>query len=349
LLSQSDNILRSWSAPGWQKKIHIFIQEWLSDAAHMEIFTSGSTGTPKPVRVTKDQMVSSARRTGDFLGLKPKEKALLCLPVDFIAGKMMVVRAFVLGLDLVTVHPSSNPMDGLSSPPDFVALTPMQLHHALLTEKGLKWLGSIRNVIIGGAGMDVHMEKQLEDLPNNIFHTYGMTETLTHVAMRKLNGPHRSRTYHALDGVALKKDVRECLVISDRLLGVSGLVTNDQVVLHAPDEFSYLGRIDNVINSGGVKVNPEVVEDKLQMHLKNRILVAGKKDPTLGEKVILVVELAGSGKPQGLHAAIEGAGLNKFEIPRVVYFMDFFPESSSGKILRRKVLEWIMDQGEEHL
>ncbi len=344
LLRDAENILGSWSAPGWQKKLQLFIREWLSDDTHMDVLTSGSTGAPKTIRVAKEQMVGSARRTGKFLGLRRGEKALLCLPVDYIAGKMMVVRAFVLGLDLVTVYPSSNPMESLVPPPDFVALTPMQLHHVLDADGGAQWLGSIRNVIIGGAGMDAHQEMRLKHLPNCIHHTYGMTETLTHVAMRKVNGPDREGHYRALEGVTFGTDHRGCLLITDRLLGIDGLATNDQVSLVSVNAFRYLGRIDHVINTGGVKVNPEVVEGKLQAHLDNRVVLAGRPDPVLGEKVVLVVELGGRRKPENLRAVLDTAGLERFERPREVFFTEFFPESSAGKIGRKKIMEWIADQ-----
>jgi O-succinylbenzoic acid--CoA ligase len=176
-----------------------------------------------------------------------------------------------------------------------------------------------------------------------------MTETLTHVAMQKVTGKDAQKEYHALPGVTLEKDERGCLVVSDSLLGITRLVTNDQVDLVSRAAFRFLGRLDNVINTGGVKVNPEEIEDKLQRHLKNRIIIAGKEDPVLGEKLILIVELKEREKPGNLVSVIKNAALDGYERPREVYYTDFFPESAGGKVIRKKVLERIGEQAGDAL
>ena len=340
LLSDSEHLLQSWSAPGWQKKIYLFIQEWLSPAPVLEVTTSGSTGVPRKIAFTRDKMINSALRTGDFLGLKPGERALLCLPANYIAAKMMIVRAFVLGLDLITVHPSSNPLKDSNEAYDFAAMTPMQVHQILHSENGLEKLGKINKLIVGGGDLDALIAGELSKLTSVVYHTYGMTETLTHVAMKKL-APMPDGAFGALPGTWFEKDERNCLVINDALLGIQGLGTNDQVELLSETSFSIQGRIDNIINTGGIKINPEVVENRIQAKLKHRIVVAGKKDRVLGEKVVLVVELRNEGTPTDLEAVLEGAGLGKFEKPREVYFVDAFPETSSGKIRRKKLMERI--------
>ena len=347
LLSDSAHVLQSWSAPGWQKKIYLFIQEWLSPAPVLEVTTSGSTGAPTKMAFTRDKMINSALRTGEFLGLKPGERALLCLPADFIAAKMMIVRAFVLGLDLITIHPSANPLEDSDEAFDFAAMTPMQVHHILHLENGLKKLGKINKLIIGGGDMDALIAVELSKLTSVVYHTYGMTETLTHVAMRKL-APMPEGAFSALPEIWFEKDQRNCLVINDALLGIQGLATNDQVELLSEARFNILGRIDNIINSGGVKINPEVIESRIQGKLRHRVVVAGKKDSVLGEKVVLVVELRNEGKPTDLGAVLEGAGLGKFEKHREIYFVDAFPETSSGKIRRKKLMDRIaMMEGKE--
>jgi O-succinylbenzoic acid--CoA ligase len=340
LLSDAGHVLQSWSTPGWQKKIYLFIQEWLSPAAKIEVTTSGSTGAPRIISFSREKMIKSALRTGEFLGLKPGDRALLCLPVDYIAGKMMIVRAFVLGLDLVTVYPSSNPLPEGVEAYDFAAMTPMQVHHVLHAESGRQKLGKIGNLIIGGGDMDALIAGELSNLPPMVYHTYGMTETLTHVAMKKIT-PLSEGEFRALPGVRFEKDQRNCLVINDTLLGIQGLETNDQVELLSATSFNMLGRIDNIINSGGIKINPEVIENRLQGKLKHRIVVAGKMDSILGEKVILIVETRKDGPPADLIAVLRGAGLDKFEKPREIFFVDAFPETSSGKIRRKKLMERI--------
>ncbi len=338
LLSDSEHVLQSWSASGWQKKIYLFIQEWLSPTSGLEVTTSGSTGVPRKISFTRDKMIKSALRTGKFLDLKPGERALLCLPADYIAAKMMIVRAFVLGLDLITVHPSSNPLEDSNEAYDFAAMTPMQVHHILHSENGREKLGKIKKLIIGGGDMDGLIFRELSLLNTMVYHTYGMTETLTHVAMKKL-APLAEGVFTALPGIRFEKDQRDCLVINDALLGIQGLETNDQVELLSAISFNIQGRIDNIINSGGIKINPEIIENQLQGKLKHRIVVAGKKDSVLGEKVILIVELRNEGAPADLKAVLDDAGLGKYEKPREIFFVDAFPETSTGKIRRKKLME----------
>lgn len=341
LLSDSVNIVKSYSAPGWQKKIHLFIQEWLSPSPYIEVTTSGSTGTPKNIRFSKDFMVKSALRTGNYLGLKPEDRALLCLPVDYIAGKMMVVRALVLGLDLWPVYPSSNPLQDVIGDFDFAAMTPMQVHHILDAWDGVAKLNRIKSLIIGGGEMDASLSNRVSSLSTRIFHTYGMTETLTHVAMKLLTGEKPQSVYRALEGIYFEQDERNCLVIKDLHLGFDNLVTNDLVELISDSEFNFLGRMDHVINSGGIKIIPELVENKLKSYIPNRFIIAGQKDKLLGEKVILIVEIRDSKKPGDLQSVLRQSLLEKYEIPREIYYVDFFPESSVGKIQRKKLLQRI--------
>lgn len=341
LLEDTENVLKSWSAPGWQKKIHLFIQDWLSPATHLEVSTSGSTGTPKTIKISKESMEKSALRTGKFFGLQPGDRALLCLPVDYIAGKMMVVRAFVLGLDLVTVYPSSDPLRDVDMSFKFAAMTPMQVHHAMNDPISTVKMNKIDTLIIGGGDMDPLLLNRVSKLTGHVYHTYGMTETLTHIAVKNLSGPDADDLFHALPGVHFRQDDRDCLVITDEELEIRHMVTNDQVRLASAKTFSYLGRLDNVINSGGLKINPEIIENKIRPHMKGRVIVTGKKDPVLGEKVVMAIELKDSGNPEGIRIVIGNSGLERHEKPREFYFVDFFPESSSGKILRKKLFERI--------
>lgn len=337
LFTLAENIIRSMSAPGWQKKIYLFIEEWLSDSQTIEARTSGSTGSPKLIHLSKKDMVNSAKRTGDYFNLKPGDSALLCLPVDYIAGKMMIVRSFVLGLNLYYVNPVSNPLEFFEGKADFSAMTPMQVHKILNTPEGLAKLDNIRNLIIGGADVDPLLAHKLKDLKTNICSSYGMTETITHIAMRKLSGPDQGTDFHVLDGVSVGKDQNDCLVIRDEVLNIDGLKTNDLVEMIGADSFRVLGRADTVINSGGIKVIPEQVEKKLSLHIKNRLVIIAKNDAVLGEKVVLIIEEGKAGRPADLNQKIEAAGLSKYETPREVFYTHKFPESGSGKILRTQM------------
>jgi len=317
------------------------MQEWLSPSSHIWVNTSGSTGVPKTIRINKNKMITSATRTGSFLNLKSHDKALLCLPVDFIAGKMIVVRSFALGLDLYMARPTSDPLKEINENFAFAAMTPMQIHHTLMGRDGIEKLNNIHTLIIGGGEMDSALIKKVGELSNDTFQTYGMTETITHIALKKLSGPSSESTYLTLPGIVLEQDKRGCLVINDKKLGLKKLRTNDLVELISESEFKYLGRFDHVINTGGVKVVPEVVEKKLNAHMKNRIVIAGKKDKVLGEKVILIIETKESMKPDDVESVIHNTALHKYEIPREIFYVDYFPESKNGKILRKQLLSFL--------
>lgn len=330
-------MLQSESVAGWRKKLYLFFEEWLSDDPILEITTSGSTGKPKSLRIHKHRMIRSASRTGDVLGLDSGNRALLCLPVDYIAGKMMVVRAFVLGLDLIPLNPTSDPLSNFKGTAEFAALTPMQVFRTLNRKEGNQQLNGIKTIIVGGADVDEVLEKKLQGLKNTIHHTYGMTETLTHVALRRLTGSDPDPNFKAVPGVFFSTNTEGCLVIHDPALGNDVLETNDLVELIGPTQFRFLGRNDLVINSGGKKLIPEVIEEKIRPHLSHRFVVLGKKDKELGEKVTLVIETRGTEVSEEILERLGNISFEKYEKPREVAFVDFFPESSGGKIKRRDI------------
>jgi O-succinylbenzoic acid--CoA ligase len=232
-------MLHSESVPGWRKKLYVFFEEWLSAEPVINVTTSGSTGKPKELRVSKQNMIRSACRTGNALGLRPGDKTILCLPVDYIAGKMMVVRAFVLGLDLIPLNPTSDPLLNFSDGADFAALTPMQVYRTLERTKGKDQLNRIKTLIVGGADLDEKLLQNLQDLKNIVYHTYGMTETLTHVALRRLNGSTPDPCFTAIPGVFFSTDSRDCLVIHDPALGNDVLETKDYGELISPTLFKF--------------------------------------------------------------------------------------------------------------
>ncbi len=328
---------------GWEKNLYDFIGEWLSDASTVEVQTSGSTGEPRIMHVGKEKMIASAQRTGEFLDLKKGDKAVLCLPLSFIAGKMMVVRAFVLGLDLVTVKPSSNPLADFDQPLDFAALTPMQVFYALQSSGGKSKISRIRKLIIGGGEISSEMLHKIQSLKNKVWHTYGMAETLTHVAMKKLNGQKPDRFFHALPGIKFHTDHRGCLVIDAPWLSVHPVATNDLVDLINDTSFDFTGRIDNVINSGGIKISAETLESKLASFFSQRFVIVGLPDPTLGRKVVLVLE-GRKRSEEEVQEKIEKAGLTGHEKPREIHFMYHFPQTESGKVIRKQIIDHLSGQ-----
>lgn len=321
----------------WEKNFFQFLLDWLSDADFISIRTSGSTGAAKTIEVEKEKMANSAFVTGQFFNLQKNDKALLCLPVDFIAGKMMVVRSFVLGLDLIPVEPTGDPLKISNMSFDFAAMTPMQVFNTLMLKEGHQKLSRVKKVIIGGGDVNQVLLKKIKALNNKVYHTYGMTETLTHIALKKLNGEEPDSCFYALPGIKFEQDIRNCLVISAPHLSQNKFVTNDIVELNNDQSFNFIGRFDNVINSGGIKISPESVEQKISPFMQDRFIIGSLPDEQLGQKVILVIE----GKKR-LAIDYSKTALLKYEIPKQVFFIDRFPETESGKIIRRKVLKIIL-------
>jgi O-succinylbenzoic acid--CoA ligase len=310
----------------FEKSVGDFILDWFDAKSYIEMNTSGTTGTPKLIRVDKQAMVNSAIATGDFFDLKPGDKALHCLPTKYIAGKMMFVRSFILGLDVDFVAPSSHPMLQNDSKYDFVAMVPLQ------AQNSLSELRNVKKMIVGGARMSSAVEKELSKLKTKVYETYGMTETITHIAAKKIG----EEAFSILPNIKISQDDRNCLVIDALKISNESIVTNDLVELVGENKFLFLGRIDNVINSGGIKLIPEKIEDKLSDKINSRFFVTGKQDANLGEKLVLVIE----GEQQALDEAIFD-GLDKYEKPKEVLYVSKFIETESGKVKRKEILSGI--------
>lgn len=267
-----------------------FLKEWSDDGATVMVHTSGSTGSPRPMMVDKERMRASARLTCDYLHLTPSDSALLCMPLDYIAGKMMVVRALTCGMRLVTVTPSGHPLSTLDEAPDFAAMVPMQVYNSLQVDRERRLLSEIRHLIIGGGAIDADMERQLRSFPNNIWSTYGMTETLSHVALRRLSGAEASEWYSPLPGVEISIDGRGCLVIHAPNVCPGLLHTNDMAEMDADGHrFRITGRIDNVVDSGGIKIQIEEVEQRLRPLLPYPFMIIKVSDKKFGETMALLV------------------------------------------------------------
>ncbi|MFW0738654.1 AMP-binding protein [Flavobacterium sp. T12S277] len=307
----------------YERAIGEFLLDWFDKKDFIEMTTSGTTGLPKLVRLEKQAMIQSALATGDFFGLKPGDKALLCLPTQFIAGKMMLVRSLILGLDIDVVSPSTAPLALNKTQYDFVAMVPLQVQNSIA---GLK---NVKKLIIGGAKIDSALEAQLLPLKTEIYETYGMTETITHIAAKRVG----EKAFSILPNVKISKDDRDCLVIHLPSVSNEPIVTNDLVELVNENQFVFLGRIDNVVNSGGVKLIPEQIESKLIGKINSRFFVTGVPDTVLGEKLILVIE----GEKQEFAADFFDV-LGKYEKPKEIVFVPKFKENENGKLLRKPSL-----------
>ena len=276
-----------------------FFSEWNNDSDRVLVHTSGSTGKPKPMMVEKKRMLNSARITCDFLGLNPGDSALLCMSLDYIAGKMVVVRSIERHLHLISVPPSGHPLKDVDEEITFAAMVPMQVYNTLQVPEERERLSRIRHLIIGGGAIDAALEQELQSLPGDIaiWSTYGMTETLSHIALRRINGDEPSEWYQPFDSVHISQTEEGCLVIDAPQVCAETLVTNDIVEIEPyiynkveKLRFRIKGRKDNVICSGGIKIQIEEVETLLKPHLEKPFMLAKKKDGKFGEIAVLLSE-----------------------------------------------------------
>ena len=347
-----------------------FLSEWNNDSDRVLVHTSGSTGKPKPMMVEKKRMLNSARITCDFLGLKPGDSALLCMSLDYIAGKMVVVRSIERRLHLISVSPSGHPLKDINEEITFSAMVPMQVYNTLQVPEERERLCHIRHLIIGGGAIDAALEQELRSLPGNIaiWSTYGMTETLSHIALRRINGAEASEWYQPFDSVKISQTEEGCLVIDAPLVCAETLVTNDIVEIesyiynkvekHDKVEknevmeklrFRIKGRKDNVICSGGIKIQIEEVEALLRPHLEKPFMLAKKKDEKFGEIAVLLTEDEDlkkveatirrllSGKSDDSNKSSESAN-HKYWIPREYIHVEHLPLTETGKPKRSILL-----------
>ncbi|KAA0126081.1 AMP-binding protein [Chryseobacterium sp. SN22] len=320
----------------FEAKIGNFLDEWFSDSKTVKVQTSGSTGTPKVFEIEKSKMVNSAEMTCNFLGLKEGNTALICLPVEYISGKMMVVRSVIRKLKLIVADPSVKPVEHLNNEIDFCAMTPLQV------ENSLDQLHLIKNLIIGGAAVSESLKNKIlqvlaeSDTQTTIFETYGMSETLSHIALKQI-APQGEEYFKAFENVDISKDERGCLKIFAPNVNSEILQTNDLVDIKNGNRFRFLGRVDNVINSGGAKIFPEQLEALVKKEIANEALFLGIDDESLGQKLILVIE----GNPsEELNHKLSNIGYQeKFHRPKEIIFMEKIPRTPNGKVNRIELKE----------
>ena len=325
-----------------------FIDEWNNDSAYVEVKTSGSTGEPKRMLVEKRRMLNSARITCDFLGLKPGDTALLCMSTDYIAGKMMVVRSIERDLKLIEVEPCGHPLDIkhltlnikhsqfsiFNFQFDFAAMVPMQVYNSLQVPEEKERLMAIRHLIIGGGAIDEAMEAELRTFPHAVWSTYGMTETLSHIALRRISGPEASEWYMPFPTVRLSTTDEGCLVIDAPEVCAQTLTTNDIVELKSDGRFRIRGRKDNVICSGGIKIQIEEVEQILKKYMRVPYIISKRKDEKFGEIVVLLTE-GDTVEAQTICQQV----LPKYHQPKVYLHVNQIPLTETGKPARKRAEE----------
>lgn len=316
----------------------MFLDEWNNDSEYVEVKTSGSTGEPKRMMVEKRRMLNSARITCDFLGLKQGDTALLCMSTDYIAGKMMVVRSIERGLQLITVPPSGHPLGAANNYQlSFAAMVPMQVYNSLQVPEEKERLKQIKHLIIGGGAIDEVMERELRTFPNAVWSTYGMTETLSHIALRRISGPDASDWYTPFSSVEITQNADGCLVINAPEVCADTLVTNDIVEI-VNNRFRILGRKDNVICSGGIKLQIEEIERELKPYVRVPYIISKRKDEKFGEVVVLLTE----GSTDEAKQICEKV-LPKYHIPKAYIHVDQIPLTETGKPARKTALDIVKE------
>ncbi|KIC62608.1 AMP-binding protein [Chryseobacterium taiwanense] len=315
-------------------KIKNFLEEWFSDSETVKVQTSGSTGVPKIFDIEKKKMINSAEMTCNFLGLQEGDTALICLPVEYISGKMMVVRSIVRKLKLIVVDLSTKPVENLNEEIDFCAMTPLQV------ENSLEKLHLIKNLIIGGAAVSESLKTKiiqtlsLSNSQTKIFETYGMSETLSHIGLKQV-APNSEDFFTVFENVEISKDERGCLKIFAPKVNAEILQTNDLVEIKDRNQFRFLGRIDNVINSGGAKIFPEELEALVKKEISNEVVFLGIEDESLGQKLILVVE---GEQSEVLIEKISNIPFEKnFHKPKEFIFLEKIPRTPNGKVNRMEL------------
>lgn len=318
--------------PELTEEFSTFIKEWFDDKPYVTAHTSGSTGKPKAIKLLKADMKASAELTNSFFNINSHSRLLLCLSPSYIAGKMMIVRWLLSGSELEVRKPTSSPLQAEEQHFHFAAMVPAQVKNILSSDATASRIDNIDSLIIGGAPIDETTEKLLAQTRVAAYATYGMTETMSHIALRKVG---RDDEYFALGDVSFTQDERGCLVITLPHLSIKRVITNDMVRLNGSRHFKWLGRYDNVINSGGIKIIPEETEEVLRPYITSRFYIAGAPDSKWGEKPVLVIEGEpwSMDKQEALVAAI-AQNTEPYKRPKEIRFYKQFKETASGKVVR---------------
>ncbi|WP_317417848.1 AMP-binding protein [Phocaeicola coprophilus] len=319
---------------GFKSSLADFLAEWFNETDTVKVHTSGSTGTPKELWVEKRRMMESARLTVNFLDLQPKDTALLCIPLQYIAGKMVVVRSLVADLNLLPVTPCSRPLQYLETAPDFAAMVPLQVYTSIQNPRDKELLRQTRHLIIGGGAIDRTLGEELRDFPHAVWSTYGMTETLSHIALRRLNGPEATDWYTPFNDVQISLSPEGTLTIDAPQVCPLSLVTNDLAEFNDRGQFRILGRRNNTINTGGVKVQTEEIEAQLKSLTELPFAITSVPDPKLGERIVILIQTSGGQQlqPEEFAQLTEAIShLPRYWQPRQVIPVPELPLTGTGK------------------
>lgn len=327
--------------PVWKKEvfefIHLFLDPSLGDILQK---TSGTTGDPATHILRRESLVLSAEKTLDFFKLVPDDRILHCLPVHYVAGKLMVVRALVGGLHLLLTEPSGRPLRNHRDPLAFAAMVPLQVHESLVNGDSFSALSTL---LIGGGKLPHSILKKLDRLDQTaVYESFGMTETYTHFALKRVNGPQPDEGFRLLEGVKISQDERDCLVVDVKGITNGPFTTRDLVEIHAGGKsFTWLGRYDHVINSGGIKLFPEILEEQIRKLIQHNCLLLSEPDERLGNRLVLLVESTDKNPPLDAWLELLKSGLSPYELPRRIVSCREIPRNQSMKMDRRAAQKFL--------
>tara|TARA_Y100000385_G_scaffold182253_1_gene188237 strand:- start:1722 stop:2771 length:1050 start_codon:yes stop_codon:yes gene_type:complete len=307
-----------------------FLEFWKSNKETLFIQTSGSTGKPKKIEIKRNAIINSAKATLDYFKIKENSKFHCCLPTKYIGGKMMLVRAFINKAEIILTKPTKNVTSELKEKIDFSAMTSMQVENSI-HEKGFK---HIKKLIIGGGPISNQLLEKIENQSTKCYQTFGMTETVSHIAIRELNNSKIDDPYECLNHVKISTNKSGVLIINSTKLNIESLTTNDLVQLTGNEQFKYIGRSDNIINSGGIKVHPETLEKEIEKILKCKDFFIDKIDDIdLGEKIIIIA--LKTIEKEKLKKALGEINDQKI-VPKSILFCNHFYYTPNNKINRKK-------------
>ena len=331
LIARCENSMEDGSMLEWKRDVYVFIRLFLEGSAvQIEQKTSGTTGDPTLHVLKKESMICSARKTVQFFDLQPGDRTLLCLPVRYIAGKMMIVRALVGGLDLVMTEPSARPLRDLHGSFSFGAMVPLQVHESIQQGDDLSF---VKQLLIGGGELHPSIKGALARMGSMaVYESFAMTETYTHFALKRINGESPDDDFRLLDGVSVHLDDRGCLVVEVPGVTTGPVTTNDLVEISPSGRgFRWLGRYDNVIKSGGIMIVPEMLELRITRLIGNRCLVLPEVDVKLGEKLTLLVEYGEPDPPVDTWLEVLHKELSGYEVPKRIVTVEEIPRNQSFK------------------
>jgi O-succinylbenzoic acid--CoA ligase len=318
----------------------VLIQQWLNGAELFTFHTSGSTGAPKPIQLQRSQLLASAQGTIEALGLTSQEHVLVCMNTQFIGGAMLLIRALMLNAEITLMEPNSHPLSLIETnhPFTLASFAPLQVFPLMSNQhQEHEKLNRFNHILVGGAPIDVALEDLLASLSTRIYHTYGMTETVSHIALKQLG---TNPYYTVLNQVQIKTDAQHCLMICCEATNNQWIQTKDVVELHNTKQFSILGRLDDVINSGGIKIWPQQIEVAIRTVLGSNITnvcVLGMPDVQLGQKVVALLEGNTQIDTEALKKALS-KNLTRYQIPKHFYSLKAFLYTPTGKIDKTKTL-----------